>query len=103
MIEVFSTEQTAMRLLNAGAYMSAQHPSFMRCKTELMTYAMPSTHSSMVAYLPSLQNALIDTLDDRLITTVDREIHTRPKAGQITVFLGNKLRWLLGAVIFKQA
>ena len=57
----------------------------------------------MVAYLPSLQNALIDTLDDRLITTVDREIYTRPKVGQIIIFLGNKLRWLLGAVIFKQA
>jgi hypothetical protein len=52
MIEVGSTEQTAMRLLNAGAYMSAQHPNFMKRKTELMTYTMPSTRRSMVAYLP---------------------------------------------------
>ena len=103
MIEVGATEQTAMRLLNAGAYMSAQHPNCMRRKTEMMTYAMPSTRRSMVAYLPSLQKALINTPDDRLITAVDRETHTRPKAGQIIIFLGNKLRWLLGAIVFKQA
>lgn len=103
MIEVGATEQTAMRLLDAGAYMSAQHPNCMRRKTELMTYAMPSPRRPMVAYLPSLQKALINTPDDRLITAVDRETQTRPKAGQIIIFLGNKLRWLLGAIIFKQA
>ena len=96
-------DRVTMRLLNARVYMSAQHPSFMRRKTELMTYAMPSPRRPMVAYLPSLQKALINTPDDRLITAVDRETQTRPKAGQIIIFLGNKLRWLLGAIVFKQA
>ena len=81
MIAVGSTEQTVIRLPNVGAYMSAQDPNCMRRKTELITDAMPSTPSPVVACFSSLQKALIVTPDDRLIAAVDRETHTRPKAG----------------------